>query len=285
MTADGLASGSRLTAMAASLIAHIGRHDFQSEMTRSLHQCLAVDAGLILLYRKDEVPQVLYNDWVTAQGRKDIRRYLSGPYRLDPFYQLAADNPRDGLYRLNRIASGRFDRSAYYRDYYHQSGLGDEFNFIFSLDRRAKLAISLSRNRAAQRFSPDEEDLLSAAAPLLQSAVLRHWRDLRPATDEPEAARLGRALSEALARFGTSLLTPRECEVAQFILRGHSLKSAARELAISPATVKLHRRNLYSKLGITSQTELFALFIAAVSAAGDAHADPLEAILPRAVSA
>lgn len=269
MPADRPANSQHLTPMAVSLIAHIGRRDFQTEITRALKQCLAIDAGLILLYRKDVVPRVLYNDWVTAQGLSDIRRYLAGPYRLDPFYRLAAEDSHDGLYRLNRITSDRFDRSAYYRDYYRQSGLGDEFNFIFSLDRGAKLAISISRNRDSARFSRDEEELLSEAAPLLQSAVLRHWQDVGSTT-------LGSALAEALERFGTSVLTPRESEVAKLVLRGHSLKSAAKELAISPATVKLHRRNLYGKLGINSQTGLFALFIEAVSHSGVTASDPLE---------
>jgi len=45
------------------------------------------------------------------------------------------------------------------------------------------------------------------------------------------------------------------------ILRGHSVKSTAQELGISPETVRMHRKNLYMKLGINSQSELFARFI------------------------
>jgi DNA-binding NarL/FixJ family response regulator len=44
-------------------------------------------------------------------------------------------------------------------------------------------------------------------------------------------------------------------------LRGHSSKSIARDLGIAPGTVMVHKRNLFSKLGITSQYELFSLFI------------------------
>jgi DNA-binding NarL/FixJ family response regulator len=45
------------------------------------------------------------------------------------------------------------------------------------------------------------------------------------------------------------------------LLRGHSTKSVARELDIAPGTVMVHKRNLFSKLGITSQFELFSRFI------------------------
>ena len=41
----------------------------------------------------------------------------------------------------------------------------------------------------------------------------------------------------------------------------HSSKSVARELKIAPGTVMVHKRNLFGKLGISSQYELFSLFI------------------------
>jgi DNA-binding NarL/FixJ family response regulator len=49
------------------------------------------------------------------------------------------------------------------------------------------------------------------------------------------------------------------------LLRGHSAKSVARELRIAPGTVMVHKRNLFAKLGITSQYELFSQFIRELS--------------------
>ncbi|MOA65232.1 Transcriptional regulatory protein UhpA [compost metagenome] len=57
------------------------------------------------------------------------------------------------------------------------------------------------------------------------------------------------------------MLTEREREVAHMVLRGHSVKSTASQMSISPETVRMHRKNLYLKLNIGSQSELFALFI------------------------
>jgi DNA-binding CsgD family transcriptional regulator len=64
--------------------------------------------------------------------------------------------------------------------------------------------------------------------------------------------------------FGEGLLTERERQITQLLLRGHSTKSVARELGIAPGTVMVHKRNLFAKLGITSQYELFSLFIDAL---------------------
>jgi DNA-binding CsgD family transcriptional regulator len=44
-------------------------------------------------------------------------------------------------------------------------------------------------------------------------------------------------------------------------LRGNSSKAIAKRLSISQETVKVHRRNLYAKLGVSSQSELFSLFL------------------------
>lgn len=51
------------------------------------------------------------------------------------------------------------------------------------------------------------------------------------------------------------LLTPREIEILERLGTGLSVKGAARELAISPGTVKWHVKNLYYKLGASSRED------------------------------
>jgi len=72
-------------------------------------------------------------------------------------------------------------------------------------------------------------------------------------------------LTTCFENFGEDTLTQREREITQLLLRGHSSKSIARELGIAPGTVMVHKRNLFAKLGITSQYELFSSFIDALS--------------------
>nr|WP_246739578.1 helix-turn-helix transcriptional regulator [Martelella sp. HB161492] len=56
-------------------------------------------------------------------------------------------------------------------------------------------------------------------------------------------------------------LTGREREIAALILKGHSTGSIALTTGITAGTVKIHRKNLYRKLGISSQGELYHLFL------------------------
>ena len=61
------------------------------------------------------------------------------------------------------------------------------------------------------------------------------------------------------------VLTPRECEVVALIFEGHPTFTIAQHLGLSVGTVKNHRRRLYGKLDITTERELFLLYIEALS--------------------
>jgi DNA-binding CsgD family transcriptional regulator len=56
-----------------------------------------------------------------------------------------------------------------------------------------------------------------------------------------------------------SLLTPQELQVARYVAQGISNKEVAAQLYLSPRTIDHHLRNVFSKLGITSRTQLARL--------------------------
>jgi DNA-binding CsgD family transcriptional regulator len=245
----------------------------------ALKERVAFDASLVLLYRKGFAPKILFNDWRTDRGLSNIQQYLQGYYRMDPFYRLTLEDTIDGVHQLSQIDSS-FGDSDYYREFYQYSGLHDEINVLVSLDAETKFAISLARRSTRPAFTGDDLKFLRTATPLLVKAIVRHYRDLHPDSQEGEPL-LQSALAQAVRNFGRSALTGRECQVVQLILRGHSVKEAAIKLGIAPATVKLHRRNLYAKLDVTSQASLFSLFLDAVCSADNAFDDPLAGYLTR----
>ena len=96
-----------------------------------------------------------------------------------------------------------------------------------------------------------------------------HWIGLssrfQAKVSESESEILEQFLDGIFRNFGRSLLTPREREVVGLVLRGHSSVSIAKVLDVATGTVKIHRRNIYSKLGISSQAQLFSLFLSMLS--------------------
>ena len=53
-------------------------------------------------------------------------------------------------------------------------------------------------------------------------------------------------------------LTPRECEVLELLASARSVKEMARELGVSPNTVKSHVARVYEKLAVTRRLEALA---------------------------
>jgi FixJ family two-component response regulator len=74
--------------------------------------------------------------------------------------------------------------------------------------------------------------------------------------DNLERTRKNRDAYDTLLQSLVEKLSPREREVFDLIVGGHLGKQIAFQLAISEATVKVHRRNIMSKLGIKSINEL-----------------------------
>ena len=54
-------------------------------------------------------------------------------------------------------------------------------------------------------------------------------------------------------------LTPQELQVARMVAEGMSNKDVAGQLFLSPRTIDAHLRNVFSKLGVTSRTQLARL--------------------------
>ena len=80
----------------------------------------------------------------------------------------------------------------------------------------------------------------------------------------------------AFRTFGQSILSPREKDVLELMLRGYGTDTSAERLDIAVETVRRHRKSIYRKLDVNSQTDLFSLFINAMSCVGQAGGeDPL----------
>jgi DNA-binding CsgD family transcriptional regulator len=254
----------------AQVIAAEDTAQFPAVLVGALRSVVPFDYSVFFAYRGLERPICTYDTFTPKQRVVFVTDYLEGPYLLDPFYQVYAEKIDPGLYRLREIAPDRFYHSEYYRSYYRRTGLAEEIGFLVSLPYDMMLVISLMRAGTSAQFSDRDMNKLRRMEPIIHASAARHWKelgDLRSGDSEEATARpsMNLQVSSAFEKFGENILTPREREVVRMVLRGHSSNSIGRQFQISTGTVKIHRKNIYAKLGISSQFELFSQFISYLS--------------------
>lgn len=239
---------------------------FGTALVRFLRSLARFDHCVIFAYSGELSPLDLFHTFTPTKYRLHVTLYQPGAYLLDPFFR-AASARREGFWRMRELAPDRFYQSEYFRSYYFETGLAEEVGFFVATDEATEIVLSLMRAKDSGAFSKSEAVLLRACEPVVRALILRQWQDVGLRFTTParsEAARKARTPSLrpiGLAAWRTLNLTVREAAVVDLVLQGHSTESVASRLAIAPGTVKVHRRNVYRKLGISSQTELLAIYV------------------------
>ncbi len=220
-------------------------------MATFLRNTAEIDTIVMLAYGQNQPPVSLYDDCPPDRRLRIVNSYISGAYKLDPFYLNCVSQAEAGLYRLKSLAPDHFSRSEYYRTYYKKIGIIDELGFFVRLEAGNYAVISLGRYRGEGEFSKRAIDDLREVEPVVRSSAARNWRSL--SIQVPIVPELPPDLFVQL--------TEREREIALMVLRGYSSEAIALNFGISRQTVKVHRRNVYAKLRISSATELFRLYM------------------------
>lgn len=242
----------------AEAIATIGRDGFEDALWGMFGVLARPDNMLVLVYR-DAGPAL---ELCRRAGDPGVfarleSTYLEGAFRLSPFYGLHLRRAEEGLYRMRDIAPDAFQRSRFYVEYFEQTTIIDELAFTVWLGEGLSMNMFLGRDGQSGRvFQPAEVAACQRLAAVVAALARAHWPAPRlasgPIEDTP-------ALLAAAARrvhgFG---LSPRQAEVALLILKGHSTLSIGLHIGLSPQTVKVFRKQLYARCGISSQAELFA---------------------------
>lgn len=204
-------------------------------------------------------PPLHVHDNVRSERRPEVvDSYLDRAYLLDPFFDSYLRDDSTRVMRLADVAPDRFLGSTYYKIYYRGLRLQDELGIFVRLDAGRVLFYSLGRREGERRFTRAEVARFRHALPVFAALNTQHF--LRAGRAEAISA-AGRDIDSALSEFGRGLLTPREQEIAGLILKGHSSNSIAEMTGTSVGTVKSHRKNLYRKMQISSQAELFHAFL------------------------
>ncbi|MCB6183283.1 LuxR C-terminal-related transcriptional regulator [Leeia sp. TBRC 13508] len=247
------------------VIESLDQDDFWLKLTRVLSDYVHFDSWVALVFTDHSPPNVLA-EMPMDDGLADplFEDYLNGLYVLDPFFIASRENRKEGLVRLDDVAPDRFKATEYYQRYFRLNIVEDELQINCLLPNEATLCLSLGSH---QRIPPTALSLLEILSQWLIPLLRQRWHfeqikantvlsGSRPATKERVSA-----LVNAKFNLGNSTLTTRELEISRLMLSGFSSKGIASRLGIATETVKVHRKHLYSKLGINSQSELFSLFL------------------------
>ena len=257
-------------------IAALGTDRFFPALIAAIGGQVKIDYPQVWLYHQDLPPRVLYHEIPEAAIGSQIDRYLEGPFREDPFYQTSMDRPRSRIYRLSRITAGKLKQSAYYRDYYADTGTVDEAIYLSKLRSGNVINISMMRLPRNGEFTEDEYERLYLLADPVAELLKSHSEHDDFAVTHLIQPGIDHQIDLAFNTFGASLLSPREKDVLELMLRGYGTDISGQRLNIALETVRRHRKSIYRKLDVSSQTDLFSLFINSLSCLGEAAgADPL----------
>ncbi len=254
-------------------IATLGTDDFFPTLIEAIQGQVSFDYPQVWLYHRDLPPRVLYHQIPKSALPSQVDDYLEGPYREDPFYQTSMQQPRAKIYRLSRVTLGKLEQTEYYDSYYSDTGTVDEAIYLSKLHGGNVINLSMMRLPQNGSFSEQEYETLYLLAEPVSELLKSHSEHDDFAVTNLIQPGIDHQIDLAFRTFGESLLSPREKDVLELMLRGYGTDTSATKLDIAVETVRRHRKSIYRKLDVSSQTDLFSLFLNAMSCLGEAGGD------------
>ncbi|MDA7966503.1 helix-turn-helix transcriptional regulator [Ruegeria sp.] len=215
---------------------------------------------VVARFQSQHVPTSLIRWIPDPRARRSFDEdYLTFGFLFDPFALKAERETGMSAYRIFEIAPDRFETSEYFRKYYNECRMIDEVGALHRVNADTVVHWSLGRVKGFPKYTRGDvrkfKSLCHAIMPKLAQLASVDVPDRQAPPSSGTLAEIYRSLSTD----PQTRLSQREADVAALITQGHSSHSIAVNLGLSIHTVKVHRRNIYKKLSISSQNELFGL--------------------------
>ncbi|UUZ65246.1 helix-turn-helix transcriptional regulator [Polaromonas sp. P1-6] len=266
-----------LVSALAKMTASIGSASWFDAVLDLLGSVCAVDSGGVMVFHRHQQPRRIVHRFNPQERSLPEDAFLSGPYALDPNYQLFLQGCPSGVYWLRDIAPDDFYESEYYRVFYSQIGLSDSIDLLWRINDDSALNIFIERSIRHAKFQSTDMVAIHTLMPLVIAAAAKHHALTVAESGRDTDTLTHRKVQSTIENFASSLLTKREREVLFYMISGYSSALTAERLHTSEGTIKIHRKSIHRKLDIGSQAELFSLFINCIPfAAPDGMADPLQ---------
>lgn len=232
----------------STVIDAVASRQFYPRLLTYLERFFRFNNAIVYAFERGAEPRCVMKS--ESENSDAVNRiYQSGAYLQDPFYQVLNRSGDSRVLTLTELTPGGFRHTDYYRDFYHKTGWRDEAAILLPLSEQRGLGIFLGTDRRHPdmccRHLPEARTVLG----LVKSVVRLHCN----VSTAPDNAPPGET---------DGMLTPREREIVDMILSGLASPQIAQRLFISLGTVKNHRKNIYAKLGVSSQAALFSRYMA-----------------------
>ncbi|MGY4285453.1 DNA-binding CsgD family transcriptional regulator [Bradyrhizobium sp. LM2.7] len=244
----------------APAVLAIGRPDFPNVLIDTLRGQAGVGHCMVFALSRTGAAHCLLD-----AGNIPIGGDLGAAY-AGQFHE--ADPNRDALFEGEGAApivlpafAPRMYGARYRKMFFIDSGIVDKCATAIWVDDTC-FYVNFYRIAAQGRFTDAQRARLWAIAPAISASVARHFQQGSIATTDQTLAALF-ATSAPLAD-----LTPREQEVCRRILSGFSSEAISRALGISLHSTLTYRKRAYQRLGISSQSELFAIVLRLLAGPG-----------------
>lgn len=241
--------------LVGELFETIATDQFYPQLTDLLHSIVSFEEFAVLTFRAGMLPSSPYSR-CSCNAEEACTAFIEGLYHESPLYNFCRNGGR-GVRSVSQLRSANYRDTTFYKNYMKPSQLRDEAAFCIPGGGGTDYLICLGRG--AKEFSPEEIKKLEQLASIVERAVVNHERLLtQKATEVIEYCTSLGTLESKLGSFVSTNLTERERQIVGYLIRGYSSKACARQLDISPSTERVHRKNIYRKLGVNSQSELLA---------------------------
>lgn len=239
----------------APAVAALGGIGFASALVAALNRAVPVDHVCLMRFAGRSGPPVLESaSWRGGQAVGAVQQaYLAGMYRLDP----VAQAPLVAGHSVHLLDRSAIPDAAYRGVWQGRAGLLQRWSVLTAVAGE-RVALHLYRLQASGALSAAERDWLAAWAPLLGALAAKHVEIVGVQLRSRDRADRLEALDARLHAV-CGALTRRERAVLARVLLGITSQGIALDLGIGLASVLTYRKRAYARLGVSSQSELFAL--------------------------
>ena len=254
----------------SDLVSLIGADNFFDVLTSLLGSSLPFKWLHVFQYSKGETPVGLGNYPNQISYKRGYENYLNFTYVINPTYRAFQFGSNSGVFMIADFIQDGYENIIGTADIdiriegsepigYRTPGWPKNMmDFIVLINLPNGTAIDLTfLTEMDGKCHKHEKELLEKIFPVLQSVLIKQF-EIKPTSYEHN---FYPGHEVRFQEFESKILTNREQDVVKLILIGHSSNSIAAKLCVSLSTIKTHRRNIYSKLKISSQAELFNLFL------------------------